>query len=127
MATFTYYITSPGPADGSPSPQLHTVHLLEAYPPDPQSDEEPQHLLPMPMPKPVALFSASGNLSKDAASNAHLSPSNVTDGPLNRQESTPPLASDNHECNTSKKLLNYSNDSIEAHPHSSEERYILVH
>ncbi|EQL29725.1 hypothetical protein BDFG_07713 [Blastomyces dermatitidis ATCC 26199] len=56
MATFTYDITSPGPADGSPLPQLHTV-----YTPDPRSDEAPQHLLPMP-------FSASGDLSKDAAS-----------------------------------------------------------
>ncbi|EDN08218.1 predicted protein [Histoplasma mississippiense (nom. inval.)] len=68
MATFTYNITSPGPADGSPSPQLHTVRLLEAYTPDPWSDEEPQHLLPMPIPMPVPLFSASGDLSKDAAS-----------------------------------------------------------
>ncbi|EDN06468.1 predicted protein [Histoplasma mississippiense (nom. inval.)] len=70
MATFTYDIASPGPADGSPSPQLHTVHLLEAYTPDPRSDEEPQHLLPMPMPVPVPFFSASGELSKDAASEA---------------------------------------------------------
>ncbi|EEH21785.2 hypothetical protein PABG_04001 [Paracoccidioides brasiliensis Pb03] len=70
MVTFTYDITSPGPADGSPSPQLHTVHLLEAYTPDPRSDEEPQHLLPMPMPVPVPFFSASGELSKDAASEA---------------------------------------------------------
>ncbi|EDN06623.1 predicted protein [Histoplasma mississippiense (nom. inval.)] len=74
MATFTYDITSPGPAGSSPSPQLHTVQFLEAYTPDPRSDEEPQHLLPMPMPVPVPvpvpLFSASGDLSKDAASEA---------------------------------------------------------
>ncbi|KAL2366219.1 hypothetical protein RJZ56_000867 [Blastomyces dermatitidis] len=67
MATFTYDTTSHGPADGSPSPQLHTVHLLEAYTSDPRSDEEPQHHFPMPMHMPMPLFSASGNLSKDAA------------------------------------------------------------
>ncbi|OJD10263.1 hypothetical protein ACJ73_09860 [Blastomyces percursus] len=67
MATFTYDTTSPGPANGSPSPQLHTVHLLEAYTSDPRSDEEPQHHFPMPMHMPMPLFSASGNLSKDAA------------------------------------------------------------
>ncbi|EDN02502.1 predicted protein [Histoplasma mississippiense (nom. inval.)] len=66
MATFTYDTTSPGPADGSPSPQLHTVHLLEACTSDPRSDEEPQHLHPMPM--PMLVFPASGDLFKDAAS-----------------------------------------------------------
>ncbi|EDN11156.1 predicted protein [Histoplasma mississippiense (nom. inval.)] len=63
MATVTYDNTSPGPADDSPAPAAHS-----APPPDPRSDEEPQHLLPMPMPVPVPLFSASGDLSKDAAS-----------------------------------------------------------
>ncbi|EDN02400.1 predicted protein [Histoplasma mississippiense (nom. inval.)] len=68
MATFTYDITSSGPANRSPSPRLHMEHLLWAYTPDPRSDEVHQHLLPMPMPMPVPLFSASGDLSKDAAS-----------------------------------------------------------
>ncbi|EER44427.1 conserved hypothetical protein [Histoplasma capsulatum H143] len=66
MATFTYDITSPGPADGSLSTQLDTAHLLEAYTPDSRSNEEPLHLLPILMPMP--LFSASVHLSKDAAS-----------------------------------------------------------
>ncbi|EEH39493.2 hypothetical protein PAAG_08762 [Paracoccidioides lutzii Pb01] len=68
MATFTYDITSSGPANRSPSPRLHMEYLPSAYTPDPRSDEVHQHLLPMPMPMPVPLFSASGDLSKDAAS-----------------------------------------------------------
>ncbi|OJD12712.1 hypothetical protein ACJ73_09308, partial [Blastomyces percursus] len=52
MGTSTYDITSPGPADGSLSTQLDTAHLLEANTPDPPSNEEPLHLLPMPMPMP---------------------------------------------------------------------------
>ncbi|ODH47235.1 hypothetical protein GX48_06696 [Paracoccidioides brasiliensis] len=68
MATFTYNITSSGPANHSPSPRPHMEHLPWAYTSDPQSDEVHQHLLPMPMPMPVPLFSVSGDLSKDAAS-----------------------------------------------------------
>ncbi|EEH17292.2 hypothetical protein PABG_07453 [Paracoccidioides brasiliensis Pb03] len=68
MATFTYDITSSGPANHSPSPRPHMEHLPWAYTSDPQSDEVHQHLLPMPMPMPVPLFSASGDLSKNAAS-----------------------------------------------------------
>ncbi|EDN03749.1 predicted protein [Histoplasma mississippiense (nom. inval.)] len=174
MATFTYHTTSPGPADGSPSPQLHTVHLLEACTSDPRPGEEPQHLLPMPM--PVPLFPASGDLSKDAASEefagfsalpstvsglddinwdewilfdsspvdvtppslqlsdfsddpieeAHPSQSDVADDPPNRREPTPPLASDNHEGNTLKEPLNYSDSSIEADPRPGEERHVRV-
>ncbi|EDN06864.1 predicted protein [Histoplasma mississippiense (nom. inval.)] len=108
MATFTYDITSPGPADGSPSPQLNTVHLLEAYTPDPWSDEKPQHLLPMPMPMLVPLFSASGDLSKDAASESQ---------PL-------PWPQKDREGNTSKAPLNYSDGSIEADPRLGEERHV---
>ncbi|EDN04468.1 predicted protein [Histoplasma mississippiense (nom. inval.)] len=144
MATFTYNITSPGPADGSPSPQLHTVRLLEAYTPDPWSDEEPQHLLAMPMPVPVPLFSASGDLSKNAANDvsppslqlsdfsddpieeAQPSPSDVADDPPNRREPTLP-ALDDREGNTSKEPLNYSDDSIEASPRPGEERHIQAH
>ncbi|OJD26192.1 hypothetical protein ACJ73_02438 [Blastomyces percursus] len=66
MSTFTYDITSPGPADGSLSTQPDTAYPLEADTSDPRSNEEPLHLLPMPMPLP--LFSASVHLSKNAAS-----------------------------------------------------------
>ncbi|EDN09142.1 predicted protein [Histoplasma mississippiense (nom. inval.)] len=175
MATFTYDITSPGPADGSPSPQLNTVHLLEAYTPDPWSDEKPQHLLPMPMPMLVPLFSASGDLSKDAASEVFAdfsalpstvsgldeinwdewilfdpppvdvpppslqlsdfsddpiegpSLNDVADDPPNQREPTPSLAPEDHEGNTSKEPLNYSDGSIEADPRLGEERHVQAH
>ncbi|EDN02510.1 predicted protein [Histoplasma mississippiense (nom. inval.)] len=102
MATFTYNITSPGPADGSPSPQLNTVHLLEAYTPDPWSDEKPQHLHPMPMPMLVPLFSASGDLSKDAASEVFADFSDPRLGEerhiqADRSEQVIPLVSDRWE------------------------------
>ncbi|EDN09491.1 predicted protein [Histoplasma mississippiense (nom. inval.)] len=140
MATFTYDITSPGPADGSPSPRLNTVHLLEAYTPDPRSDEEPQHLLPMPIPMPVPLFSASGDLSKDAAIDVpppslqlsdfsddpieDPSPKDVADDPPNQREPTPSLAPEDREGNTSKEQLNYSDGSIEADPRLGEKLHV---
>ncbi|EDN05643.1 predicted protein [Histoplasma mississippiense (nom. inval.)] len=144
MATFTYDITSSGPANRSPSPRLHMEHLLWAYTPDPRSDEVHQHLLPMPMPMPVPLFSASGDLSKDAAINvpplslqlsdfsddpieeAHPSPSDVADDPSNQREPTLPLAPEDREGNTSKEPLN-SDDSIEADPRPGEEHHIQAH
>ncbi|EEH42582.2 uncharacterized protein PADG_07402 [Paracoccidioides brasiliensis Pb18] len=144
MATFTYDITSPGPANRSPSPRLHMEHLLWAYTPDPQSDEVHQHLLPMPMPMPVPLFSASGDLSKDAAINvpppslqlsdfsddpieeAHPSLSDVADDPPNQREPTLPLAPEDGKGNTSKEPLT-SDDSIEADPRPGEEHHIQAH
>ncbi|KAL2368815.1 hypothetical protein RJ035_008411 [Blastomyces gilchristii] len=75
MATFMYDITSSGPADGSPSPQLHTVHLLEAYTSDPQSNEEPQHLFPMPTPPWV---SAPKNAASEMFADCSALPSTVS-------------------------------------------------
>ncbi|KMP10239.1 hypothetical protein CIRG_09920 [Coccidioides immitis RMSCC 2394] len=126
IATFTYDITSSGPANRSPSPRLHMEHLLWAYTPDPRSDEVHQHLLPMPMPMPVPLASASGDLSKDAASEVFADfsalPSTVSGlDDINWDEwilfDSPPS-----QCSpTVTQLSDFSDDPIEeAHPSPSD-------
>ncbi|OJD23446.1 hypothetical protein ACJ73_05200 [Blastomyces percursus] len=154
MATFTYDITSPGPTNGSLSPRLQTKHLLGAYTPDPRSDEVHQHLLPMPMPMPmpmpVPLFSASGDLSKDAANEVFADfsalPSTVSglddinwdewilfnSPPVNAPSPTLQLSDfsddpiDEAHPSPSDELLN-SDDSIEADPRPGEEHHIQAH
>ncbi|EAS34314.3 uncharacterized protein CIMG_05338 [Coccidioides immitis RS] len=126
IATFTYDITSSGPANCSPSPWLHMEHLLWAYTPDPRSDEVHQHLLPMPMPMPVPLTSASGDLSKDAASEVFADfsalPSTVSGlDDINWDEwilfDSPPV----NVPPPSLQLSDFSDDPIEeAHPSPSD-------
>ncbi|OAX79949.1 hypothetical protein ACJ72_05729 [Emergomyces africanus] len=142
-----YNIIFPGLINSSLSSQLHTEHLLRAYTPDPQSDKVHQHRLSMPMSMfmSVSLFSASSDLSKNAAINvlslslqlsdfsdnsikkAHSSASDVTDDFFNQQESTLSPASEDHDDNTSKKSLNYSDGFIKNDQCLSEEQHIQAH
>ncbi|OJD27035.1 hypothetical protein ACJ73_01580 [Blastomyces percursus] len=103
MATFTYNITSPGPADGSLTSAAHGAP-----------------------PRSSVGRSAPAPASNAHARAPHSSPSDVADDPSNRREPTPPLPLEDREGNTSKELLN-SDDSIEADPCLGEEHHIQAH